>query len=174
MRAATFIIVLFWGMSPLLAQEHNEEALEHEPRDFLGAFIGNTIIVESSFQLPTIGVEYVREVTPTIGIGITAELEIGSHIIQKDELGVVISEVEREGAALLLPSIFIKVYKGLIFTTGYGIEFEKNENLALAKAGFEYKLRMHNPNWLILPSVSWDHTKSFNGVVYGVTFGYGF
>jgi len=174
MKVATFIILLFWGINPLLAQEHNEETLEHEPRNFLGLFIGNTIIVESSFQLPTIGVEYVRELTPTIGIGLTAELEIGSHIIQKDELGVVISEVEREAAGLILPSIFIKVYKSLIFTAGYGVEFETNENLALAKAGLEYKLRMHNPNWLILPSVSWDHTKLFNGVVYGVTFGYGF
>jgi len=174
MKVTTFLIVLFGSIYPLFAQEHGEEANEHEPSNFLGIFTGNTIIVESSFQLPTIGVEYVRELTPTIGIGLTAELEIGSHIIQKDDLGAVVSEVKREGAALLLPSIFIKIYKGLIFTAGYGVEFEKTENLALAKAGLEYKLHMHNPNWLILPSVSWDHTKLFNGVVYGVTFGYGF
>ena len=57
---------------------------------------------------------------------------------------------------------------------GYGVEFEKHENLMLSKVGIEYKFRMHDPNWIILPSVSWDHTALFDGAVYGVTCGYKF
>ncbi len=164
--------------SSSVAQDHqeaiHETTDEHESRNFLGLFAGTTIIVQSGFQLPTIGLEYVREITPRVGIGLVTELEIGSHIIQKNEDGDVVSEVNREGAFLLLPSIFINVYKGLIVTAGYGIEFEKNENLGLAKLILEYRLRMHNPDWYVLPGVSWDHTKLFDGLVYGVTFGYAF
>lgn len=159
-----------WGANYSVAQEHKTE----HPQNFVGFFVGNTIIMQSGFQIPTVGVEYVREISSKIGIGIVAEYEFGSHIVQKNEEGSVISEVEREGAVLILPSAFFKIHKGLIITVGYGVELEKHENLILSKVGFEYKFQMHDPNWLILPSVSWDHTNLFNGLVYGVTFGYKF
>ncbi len=177
MKLTVISIFLFCTCSPILAQEHTEENPKNhhqELRNFLGVFVGNTIIVQSAFKLPTLGIEYVREITPNFGAGITAELEIGSHIIQKNEDGDIISEVQRQGAVLLLPSVFIRVYKGLIVTVGYGIELEKNENLGMAKLGLEYKLRLHKLNWFVLPNVSWDRTRLFDGMVYGVTFGYSF
>ncbi|VAX35093.1 hypothetical protein MNBD_UNCLBAC01-2166 [hydrothermal vent metagenome] len=165
-----------WLLNPVFAQEtdHSEEIYtqESEQKNFVAFFVGNTIIAQSKYQMPTIGVEYIRELNHRIGVGLMAEWEIGSHIIQKNELGDVIAEVDRSSAFLLLPSIFFRVYKGLTITAGYGVEFEKDENLALSKVGIEYLLKMHNPRWAILPSVSWDHTKLFDGVVYGVTAGY--
>jgi len=167
-----------WVYNPSIAQDQqdviHETTHEREPRNYLGFFTGTTIIVQSGFQLPTIGLEYIRELTPRFGIGLVSELEIGSHIIQKNEDGIVVSEVKRQGAFLLLPSVFARVYKGLIVTAGYGIEFEKNQNLGLLKLILEYKLRMFKPNWYVLPGVSWDHTKLFDGIVYGVSFGYVF
>lgn len=178
MRQATFFIVVLLSYFPLYAQHENESVkeneTEHEASNFVGAFVGNTIITQSGFNLPTIGVEYVRELTPRFGIGLSAELELGSHVIQKDETGDIISEVRREQAILVLPSVFYRVYKELILSAGYGIEFEKNENLGLLKLGVEYRFKMHNPDWVILPQVSWDHTNLFDGVVYGATFGYTF
>ncbi len=174
----TFILIFtFYTCSPILAQEHTKENPKNhhqELHNFLGVFVGNTIIVQSAFKLPTFGIEYVREITPNFGVGITTELEIGSHIIQKNEDGDIVSEVQRQGAVLLLPSVFIRVYKGLIVTVGYGVELEKNENLGMAKLGLEYKLHLRKLNWLVLPSVSWDRTKLFDGMVYGVTFGRSF
>ncbi len=170
-----FVLGLVLCFNQLFAQQTHhveKENLEKEPKHLAGIFIGNTIIVQSNYQMPTVGIEYIRELNHRIGIGLLAEFEIGSHIIQKNEAGIVIAEVERESAFLLLPSVFVKVYKGLILTTGYGVEFEKNENIALFKLGLEYKLKMNNPKWAIFPQVSWDHTKIFDGVVYGVTFGY--
>lgn len=170
MKLYTFIILLVLGSYYSTAQDHKKE----HPQNFAGFFVGNTIIVQSGFQMPTFGVEYVREILPNIGIGIVAEYECGSHIVQKNEEGNITSEVEREGAVLILPSAFFKIYKGLIITVGYGVEFEKHENLMLSKVGIEYKFRMHDPNWIILPSVSWDHTELFDGAVYGVACGYKF
>lgn len=177
-RLAPFFSVVLLSYTSLYAQHEkgSEYRIEQdtEASNFIGFFAGNTIIAQSGFKLPTIGFEYVREIGPRVGIGLSAELELGSHVIQKDEDGGVVSEVDRESAFLLLPNVFIRVYEGLIVTGGYGIEFEKNENLALLKLGLEYKLKMHNPDWLIYPQISWDHTKLYDGVVYGVMFGYAF
>ncbi|MCB0495368.1 MAG: hypothetical protein KDC79_04490 [Cyclobacteriaceae bacterium] len=178
MKRAILLLTVLLYASSLYAQHEKESAdrpeQDTEAENFAGMFIGNTIITQSGFKLPTIGVEYIRELGPRLGIGLSAELELGSHVVQKDEDGDVVSEVRREGAVLILPSVFYRVYGGLVLTAGYGIEFEKNENLGLMKLGVEYKFKMHNPDWLVVPQVSWDHTKLFDGVVYGVTFGYSF
>jgi hypothetical protein len=136
--------------------------------------VGNTSIVQSGFHLPTVGLEYVREIKPNFGLGIIAEYEMGTHIVQENEAGQVVSEVEREEAFLILPSAFIRIYKGLIFSAGYGVEFEHNENLALTKIGLEYALPLQNSKWKAVPAVSWDHTHLFDGVVYGFMIGCSF
>ncbi len=177
MKNITLLLLLIFSSITLKAQDSKQNIEEqHKPEKLntFGFFTGHTIIAQSGFQLPTVGVEYLREVNHWLEVGLTTELEIGSHIIQTNEDGAVILEVERESSILILPSVFINVYKGLILTAGYGIELEKSENLALLKLGVEYRLKMHNPNWILLPQVSWDHTKLFDGVVYGITFGYKF
>lgn len=178
MKLFISLALLLLGTTNLFAQNHTENhnttKLIRHHNNFVGVFVGHTVIAQSGFQMPTVGIEYIREIAPNIGIGFVTEYEFGSHIVQKNEEGHIISEVEREGAFLILPSAFFKVHKGLCLTVGYGIEIEKHENLVLAKVGLEYKFQMNNPNWLILPAVSWDHTNLFDGIVYGVTFGYGF
>jgi hypothetical protein len=177
MKSKTLIFLtagLFYTNLLFAQHEGAEGKHEAETRNEISLFLGNTIISQSGFNLPTIGVEYIRELNHFIGIGVISELEIGSHVIQKDEAGDVIGDVKREGAFLILPTAFIKVYKGLIFYGGYGVEFERNENIGLMKLGFEYKLALKNPKWLVLPNLSWDRTHLFDGFVYGVSFGYRF
>lgn len=143
-----------------------------QPENGMALFVGNTIITNSKFNLPTIGLEYSRELNHHFAIGLISEVELGSHIIQKNETGNIIAEVEREGAILVLPAVYIKVVENLLLYGGYGVEFEKNENIGLLKVGLQYKLRLKNENWVVLPNVSWDHTHLFDGIVYGVNFGY--
>ncbi len=161
----------------LVYAQHEGPESSHElkkEKNGVGIFVGNTIIVQSGFNLPTVGLEYVRGITDHFGVGVISEVEIGSHIIEKNEAGDVISRVDREGAVLVLPTVFFKIYKGLIFYAGYGIEFEKRENLGLMKVGLDYRFLLRNPRWEVLPSVSWDHTRLFDGLVYGFIFSYKF
>jgi hypothetical protein len=174
-RNLYLIAVLVLLFNPLFAQiEHNEETHKVEHKNAAALFVGSTIISQSGFNLATIGLEYVREINHNIGIGLIAEVELGSHIVQKNEEGEMVSEVNREGALLILPTVFIRIYKGLIINAGYGVEFESNENLGLLKVGLEYRLTLQNPRWVVLPTISWDHTHLFDGFVYGVNFGYKF
>ena len=175
-RNLIIIAVAILASNPLLAQHENKNIDSHslKHKNIMGLFVGNTIITPSGFNLPTIGIEYVREVHKNIGIGLIAEVEVGSHIIQKGESGNIVSEVERESAFLVLPAVYFRVYKGLIVSAGYGVELEKSENLGLFKLSLEYKLAMKNKNWMVLPTLSWDHTRLFEGWVYGVNFAYVF
>jgi hypothetical protein len=160
---------------PAIAQfEYNEETHKLEHKNAIAVFVGNTIIAPSGFNLPTIGIEYVHELNYFVGLGVITEVEIGSHIIQKGEQGTIVTEMEREGALLIAPSAFFRLQKGLVLSAGYGIEFEKTENLGLLKISVEYELFLEHPRWIVLPTISWDHTKLFNGWVYGVNFGYRF
>lgn len=158
------------------ATGHAEAGTHHEmaEKNAVSLFYGNTIITQSKFNLPTVGIEYFREINHRLAIGLISEVEIGSHVIQKDELGVTVAEVEREGAVLVLPTIAIRLVKGLLFYGGYGIEFEKKENLGLLKLGTAYDFELMNPHWVVAPNISWDHTELFDGVVYGVNIGYKF
>jgi hypothetical protein len=174
-RNLKIIAVLALLSNPLFAQfEHNEETHKVEHKNAAALFVGTTIIKPSGFNLPTIGLEYVREVNYFLGIGIITEVEIGSHIVQKNEDGSAETEVERKGAFLVLPAVYVRLLKGLVLSGGYGVEFEDNENLGLLKVSLGYELFLEHPRWIIVPSISWDHTKHFDGLVYGVNFGYVF
>ena len=174
MNLKMILLLSVFAINLSYSQENHEFSEKIKNKNCLGLFVGNTTIVQSSFHLPTVGVEYFRELNHNFGVGIIAEFEIGSHIVQKDDDGEVVSEAERKSAVLILPTACIRVYKGLIFKVGYGVELEEQHNLGLLKVGFEYVLFMKDPDWRILPSISWDHTKYFDGVVYGITFGYVF
>lgn len=139
-------------------------------------FFGNTVVYQSNLHLPTVGVEYVRELAPRFGVGLVTELEIGYQVLknkgQNDEIVI----HERKSALLIQPVVAFRVYKGLLLSAGYGIEYEhyKHEALGLFKLGLEYKLEMKKPGFYILPSLSWDHTELFDGVVYGMVFAFEF
>lgn len=174
-RNLNFVALLLLLSNSLFAQfEHNEVSHKVEHKNAAALFVGSTIIKPSGFNLPTIGLEYVREVNYFLGVGVISELEIGSHIILKSEDGTTETEVERKGAFLVLPAVFIRLHKGLILSGGYGVEFEDHENLGLLKVSLEYEFFLEHPRWIVLPTISWDHTRLFDGFVYGVNFGYVF
>ena len=161
-------------VNPLMAQHEKAEESHHvlKHHNLITLFVGNTLIKPSGFNLPTVGMEYVREINHYFGVGIMAEAEIGSHIVEINEHNGDVSEVNRSGAILLIPAVFVRTVKNLFLSVGYGVELESNENLGLFKVSLEYKLAMKNDRFIVLPTVSWDHTRRFDGWVYGVNFGY--
>ena len=166
------IIILVGATVGARAQQHvtGSQDVVHEQQNAFGFFVGNTMIYQSNLQIPTIGFEYLRELNGRIGLGITSEFEIGYHIVEGKGSDSKVSKYHRESAVLIQPTLFYRVYKGLILVAGAGVELEKNENLFLTKLGLEYKIRLQNPNWIMLPGLSWDHTKQFDGIVYGISF----
>lgn len=166
------LIVLLSGAinKTLLSQEnpeegHQDNALEKKKNE-IGVSVATTYIFESGFILPTFGIEYLHELNSSFAIGIMSEIELGSHIISMNEEIHEENEVERKSAILLLPILYYQIGNFGLYT-GYGIEFEQEENLGLFKVGANYVLELKNEEWAIVPSVSWDHTRLFDAFVYG-------
>lgn len=170
-----FVIVFLVsiGINNTTAQSHSTLPISTQDHNFhkndIAGFAGATYICESGFFLPTFGIEYVRRINSYMGIGVIGEIEVGSHIISKNEQSHETIEVNRESAFLLCPAIYIKT-GNFVASVGYGIEFEKSENLALLKISLMYGLHLQDKRWIVLPNISWDHTIHFNGLVYGVSF----
>jgi hypothetical protein len=74
----------------------------------------------------------------------------------------------------LIPTVYFSIHHLVVFTIGYGIEFEEKENLGLLKVGVNLEFELKNPRWIFIPNVSWDHTSHFDGIVYGFSLGYAF
>lgn len=161
------------GTYSIIAQDHSfhppskENHIEH--KNDIAGFAGATYICESGFFLPTFGIEYVRRINSFMGIGVIGEIEVGSHIISKNEYSHETIEINRETAILLCPALYFKS-GNFVASVGYGVEFEKSENLALLKISLMYSLKLQDERWIVLPNISWDHTIHFNGLVYGVSF----
>jgi len=184
------ILALSISQLSIIAQEHSgTEATENEKeaKNVFGVFFGNTVVYQTNIHLPTVGVEYAREIkikrkNPDkkpikFGLGLIVEEEIGYEVYAQDKTQTGAKPAyERNSALLISPALFINVYKGLIVTLGYGIEYEHVENFKeqLFKFGLEYKLEMKKPGFYILPSLSWDHTNYYDGVVYGMVFAFDF
>lgn len=181
MKALYMILLSTLFIAQISAQNHTEFPAKNketiESKNFFGLFIGNTVLYQTNIHLPTVGVEYARELTPRFGVGAIAEVEIGYEVISDKTASNPSTLYYRETAILFQPAIYYRLYRGLIIYAGYGVEFEDTEDetiLGLSKIGIEYRLRMHNPHWVVLPSLSWDHTSHYDGVVYGVVFAYKF
>lgn len=162
------------NFNTLIAQDHSSDhpstdqanSSHFSHKNEIAGFAGATYIFESGFVLPTFGVEYIRNINSFIGIGIIAEIEVGSHIIGEDECCHQEHELSREQAFLLLPAIYFKT-GNFVTSFGYGVELEKNENLGLLKISAMYILELMNDKWIVVPNISWDHTAKFDGLVYG-------
>lgn len=181
MKLSFVILLQALFLTSINAQEHTETIPDSphndEKMNFVALFLGNTVVYQTNIHLPTVGVEYIRELSPRLGIGLIGEVEIGYDVVNDKTNPNPSTLYTRETAILMQPAIFYRVYKGLIVSVGYGVEFENTENertFGLFKLGIEYRLAMKNPNWFVLPSLSWDHTSLYDGVVYGVVFAYKF
>ena len=64
-------------------------------------------------------------------------------------------ELERISPLVVTLDALYKPWRGLVLQIGPGIEFEKNENYPLLRAGIEYEFEL-NHHWDIAPTVFYD------------------
>ena len=165
----TLLSTINWG----LAQEKIEHHENIKTKNVILLFAGSTHIVQSGINMPTFGVEYGHRIFNNIAIGGIIEYEAGQHIIMHGGHGEEI-DITRSNSLLIIPSVYYIIHHLVVFSVGYGIEIESEENLALLKIGMGLELQLKNPKWIFYPNASWDHTSHYDGIVYGFSIGYGF
>jgi len=157
-----------------VAQEHENEN-EHESfKHFrISPVISHTFIPTTTVEgdetviVPTIGLDLEYWLNEKWGIGLHNDLELETFEIEKEE-GIFI---EKEFPLVLTLDALYKYDEHWVFVLGTGVEFEKNENLFIMRAGVEYEIEFGN-HWDVSPTIVYDH-RSDSSSTWGIGIGIG-
>lgn len=119
------------------------------------------------FIVPSLGLDVEYWFNEKWGVGLHNDLELVNFEVEKEES----SFIERETPLLFTLDALWKSYKGLVLLLGPGIEFEKEENLFIVRAGIEYEFELKS-DWDISPTIFYDtRTDAYDSFSVGIGIG---
>jgi hypothetical protein len=147
---------------PLLAQEDEEKEISKPHK--LAVVLGLTHIPEAfenglkekAVYVPTIGLDYFYIIKEKWKLGVALDLELGNYLVDFNR-----EDLSRENAIVTVALAGYEILPrwGILF--GPGIEFEKNKNLFILRAGTEYEIETGN-NWSLFPSFNYDFKSEYS------------
>jgi hypothetical protein len=191
-----FLISIIFNLTipPFIhAQEHQENPdheENHEPADVhsekhsehhefkpwrIGMGLGHSYLPAGTHQaedvsfiiLPTIGLDIQFWFNQRFALALKNELELISYVVETSDG----NEIEREYPIISVLVAMYKLKNGLVFYLGAGIEYEKNKNFFIGKAGIEYELHLGR-HWDVTPEFYYfNKDADFGGVGLSITFG---
>jgi hypothetical protein len=127
----------------------------------------NTSEGDKTVIVPTFGLDLEYWINEKWGLGFHNDLELETFEIEKEhELFV-----EKEFPLVLTFDALYKFKKHFVLVVGTGVEFEKNEDLFIIRAGLEYEVEFGN-HWDVSPTVIYDH-RSNSSSTWGIGIGIG-
>ena len=157
---AVFIVIGIFFWENAAAQVENEAEEKFKPHHVLGLAISHAHVFAGqdadgnrmTHSLPSLGYDYTYRFHPKWGIGLHTDLILEEFIVEKQGGEEVI-----ERSYPIAPAI-MGIYKagahwGLLL--GAGVEFEKEENFFLNRAGVEYSGELPK-DWEVFGSLSYD------------------
>lgn len=134
----------------VLGQENEEAHVSHEiekhPKNIITGSFGYTWIPggasedaseATGFFVPTIGLEYTREINHKFSVGIVSELELGQYLIFDQDL-------PRERAFLLLGQGYYSLPRNWIPFLGLGWEHDIHADIFVSRLGIAKKYNFGN------------------------------
>ena len=159
-----FSIALCFSYSPCIAQQHEEAKEPFHPHHIISIVISHAQVFDGRdisgekkvLSLPSWGLDYTFQFKPTWGIGlhtdiITETFEVEKHL-ENGGSGDIIERSYPVAPALM--GIY-KPGKHWSFLLGAGVEFAKEENFFLNRAGVEYSVEIKK-TWEVFGSLSYD------------------
>ena len=108
----------------------------------------------TGFFLPTVGVDYLRRISPHWEIGVMLDLELAKYQIPSiDDLDRHNAVVTALVTAFAIPKTNINLFGGI------GMEFETHEHLPIFRLGAEYQIKFGDEGWFVGPNVFMDYKK---------------
>ncbi|WP_067144703.1 hypothetical protein [Pseudotamlana agarivorans] len=120
---------------------------------------------EKAVFVPTIGVDYFRELNEKWVVGAVLDLELANYLVKFNR-----EDLERNRALLIgvLAGYELSEHWGVM--AGPAIEFEENKNLFVMRLATEYKIDL-GESWLLLPALNFDFKEEY--VTWGLSVGLG-
>lgn len=163
-KYSVFLLIISLFSFKIYAQDETEKEASEELKNQITVVFGYTHIpsafeegkINKSVFVPTIGVDYFRVLNEKWFIGAVLDLELGNYFVnfKREELG-------RESAFIIGGLVGYEVVNNWALIAGPAIEFEKNKNLFVLRAGTEYRFKLEN-EWAILPSFNYDFKEEYS------------
>jgi hypothetical protein len=162
--ALALTVVLFFCYSPSIAQQYEKEKEPFRPQHIISIVISHAQVFDGKdingekkvLSLPSWGLDYTFQFKPKWGIGlhtdiITETFEVEKHL-ENGGSGDIIERSYPIAPAIM--GIF-KPGNHWSFLIGAGVEFAKEENFFLNRAGVEYAAELPK-GWEVFGSLSYD------------------
>lgn len=136
------------------------------------SLINNSFIPESNDVLivPTLGLNFDYYLTEKWGLGIHSDIVLQQF---KAETHNGHEEIIRENPIGLCATGLYKPHERWAVLMGYGVEFEKHENLQLIRMGCEYGIPLPK-HWEVALSLEFDYKiNSYGSLMFGIGFSRG-
>jgi hypothetical protein len=150
------IFIIFFILSiNIFSQEEKDECKHFR----VSPVISHTYIPTATSEgtktiiVPSIGLDLEYWFSKKYGIGLHNDLELFNYEIEKPGKE---PSIEREYPVVVTLDGLAKVYEDLVVVLGAGIEFEKNKNLYIVRAGLEYEIEFAE-NWDLAPTFFYDY-----------------
>lgn len=177
MKKTVLIFVLQLLVFQVFAQ--HEHADDHEiaqkaPFHKITFVTANSIITnnvtqnsDGIFVIPTFGINYDYFFSHKWGIGLHNDIVLQQFKVERHHED---RELIRQNPVAICPIISFKPHHRWTLLGGYGVELEKNENIALFRFGIEYGIELKD-NWELGFGLEYDHKFSaYSSFMFGVGF----
>jgi hypothetical protein len=158
----------------------------HEPmgRHRFLIFTGNTFVPagttseSQALLVPTFGIDYSYWFSRKFGLGVAADIEIASYLVETSEENDAAAfsaeeggtgTVARENATVIALLAFWEPIHRLAFFAGPGREFESHGSFWLLRVGAEYAFPIPR-QWSIAVTAMYDHKEVYDSWSFGVAF----
>lgn len=177
-KAYTFLsaIVLLVSSFNLNAQTeehtvsiHNDKSIHSISFVMANAFMPNSFADETNDMLivPVFGLNYDYQINGHWGLGFHSDILLQQFKIEKHGSE---EELIRENPIALCAMVFYKPNHHWKILAGYGMEFEKHENLKIIRAGLEYGIELPK-NWELAFLLEFDYKiNTYWSIVPGIGF----
>ena len=149
-------LLLFFLISILSSNSFAQEQ-EQVKKNLLTVALGYTYIPQGAALeaeeadgvfIPSLGLDYFRQIHPRWEIGIMTDLDLGEYVIFEKELN-------RKNALVATAIVAFNLTRHLNLFAGGGMEFEQHHNLGVIRLGTEYAFKLKK-DWVISPGFFFD------------------
>lgn len=173
MKSLIFFLGLFFYATAAFSQEEEIEDWKFNRYRVAIASLNSyvpAIEANNRFIIPAWGLEFEYQIAEKWAIGANLELEVFTYAVKTPNKGI----IERDYPFLTSLLVFYEINEHIILASGYGREFERNEDFDMLVFSAMYAIILPN-NWDIVPTLTFNkRIESYDTFSLGFSFGKSF
>lgn len=161
LRSFVFLLILLaiWKPSPPARADEAATGGTAGISHRLALLLGHTFVPNrretAGLFVPSWGLDYEVWFAGRFGIGLHADIELETFVIEKESGGRTLEELEREYPIVATVDGLWRAWRGLVLELGPGVELEAKKSLFVVRGGLSYEVEIRD-GWDLSPTAFYD------------------